>query len=693
MRISFERQFLLAGHGLALVGVAALATTHEVSAVFVAIATVGLAWSAWREWRGTGPQISARAANASMLVSLVLILAPVLLRGTSPVRAIAEFLLVLAALKGAAAKEDRDWLQIYVLSFFQLLAASALTVEPVFALVFVSYLVLAPCVLVLFLLRREVKKSGGGWRLVEETFVEPSLFRSIAATTTVLFLSTLVIFIVFPRMGAGYFSAPFSGGTVLTGFSEEVGGGGVAALKQDDAVALRVTVDRPERIPGTLYWRGVALDHFDGRSWRRRPQELRPLIRAEPGVFTLPERVPPASLVREEVILEPQDSAVLFFAGRPLEIRGRFMDVSIDSIGNLRVLRPIGVRVRYQVLASLAPRRSAPSADAVALPSSLDRRIVELARKEVEGARGERARAEALLGYFRRGFRYTLAPGDPGDEDPLVRFLFETRSGHCEYFASAYAVLLRAAGIPSLVVNGYAGGEWNPYGGYFLIRQRDAHSWVEAYVDGEWRTFDPTPPGDAFERTPRARIANVLDALQMRWYRYVINYALEDQAEAALSLRDAGRRLWESLSADWRRARPEEGGGRSDRRPAAQRWAAIGALGLAVLALWAWRRRHRAGAAIDAPAAATRDYLRMLRALEGRGLHKRSAETPEEFSRRLSGRLDGESERVARITALYEEARFSGRDVPLASIEREVDSLVAALDACRERSPAAPGGA
>ncbi|MBI2962848.1 MAG: DUF3488 domain-containing protein [Deltaproteobacteria bacterium] len=695
MRLCFERQFLLAGHGLALIGVAALATTHEVSPAFVALAGFGWAWSLWREWRGRGPRLSARTANLSMLVALALILAPVLRRGASPVRAIAEFLLVLAALKGVAPKENRDWLQIYVLSFFQLLAAAALTVEPVFALIFLAYLVLAPCVLVLFLLRREVGASGGGRRLAEEPFVEPSLFRSIAATTSVLFVSTLLIFIVFPRMGAGYFSAPFSGGTVLAGFSEEVGAGAVAALKQDDAVALRVTVDRPDLVAQTRYWRGAALDHFDGRSWRRRPQELRPLLRPEPGTFTLSEPAPHASVIREEIILEPQDSAVLFFAGRPLEIRGRFLEVSSDPLGNLRVLRPTGVRIRYELLASLAPRRAAPSAAAVALPSSVDSRIVELARREVEGTRGDPARAAALLRHFRRGFRYTLAPGDPRGEDPLVRFLFETRSGHCEYFASAYAVMLRAVGIPSLVVNGYAGGEWNPYGGYFLIRQRDAHSWVEAYVDGEWRTFDPTPPGAPIERTLRARVADLVDALQMRWHRYVINYTLEDQADAALSLRNAGRRFWERLSADWRRARREENGTpREERWPAGRSRAALGAVVLVGFTLWAWRRRRRAGAAAGAVlSAATRDYLRMLRALEGRGLHKRPGETPEEFSRRASGRLERESERVAQITALYEEARFSGRDVAPASIEREVDSLVAALGAARDRAGATSGGA
>jgi len=201
MKLSFERQFLIGGHTLGAIGVAALATTHQVGTAYVVAALAALAWSLVCEWRRGGWQVPTQAANASMLAALVAILIPVVFRGASPIRAIAEFLLVLAALKFAAAKETRDWVQIYVLSFFHLLAASALTVEPIFALVFLAYLVVAPCVLVLSQLRREVGEAGGSRRLAEETFVEPSLFRSLASMTVVLFVSTLVVFVALPAHG------------------------------------------------------------------------------------------------------------------------------------------------------------------------------------------------------------------------------------------------------------------------------------------------------------------------------------------------------------------------------------------------------------------------------------------------------------------------------------------------------------
>jgi protein-glutamine gamma-glutamyltransferase len=680
MKLSFQQQFVAAGHLLAAVGVCALATTHEVAPGYVAAGLGGLGWGAWREWRGRREGgISERAANACMLAALLLSLAPVVLRGVPAVRAIAEFLLVLTGLKGAARKQDRDWLQILVLSFFQLLSAAALTVEPVFAVLFLAYLLLAPCVLVLFQLRRELGAFPSVHRLDEEPFVELSLFRSLASTTAILFVSTLVIFIVFPRVGAGYFAAPFAGGQVLTGFSEEVGLGSVAALKQDDAVALRVTVDRPELLQTERYWRGAALDYFDGRNWRRRPRELHPLVRPQPGVFTSLIAAPRRSVVRQEVILEPQDSAALFIAGTPLEIRGRFSEVSIDVNGNLRVIRPTGVRTRYEVLAALQPRRTPPTADALALPP-LDQRIVDLARSQVADTSGDAARAEALLRFFRRGFEYTLEPGDPGSQDPLARFLFQTRRGHCEYFASAYAVMLRAVGIPSLVVTGYAGGEWNPYGQYFLIRQSDAHSWVEAYVDGTWRTYDPTPAAVPREPGLRRQMAEAIDALQMRWYRYVINYSLEDQAEAALSVRDASQRLWQNLSHDWWTSfGADRNGARESRIP----WGTAAlVLTLTAIAAWAWRRRSQdARSPQGAMSMVTRSYLRLLRALAARGLEKRAAETPLEYYRRIAPRLDGHAAAVARVTALYHAARFSGRPGSSEALDRAVEEAVISLAA------------
>src|ERR1051326_7387814 len=152
--------------------------------------------------------------------------------------------------------------------------------------------------------------------------------------------------------------------------------------------------------------------------------------------------------------------------------------------------------------------------------------------------------------------------------------------------------MLRAVGIPSVVVNGYSGGEWNPYGSYFVIRQSDAHSWVEAYVGDAWQTFDPTPAGPPRGQSWRRRLADAIDAFEMRWYRYVINFTLEDQAEAALSLRDASRELWRSLSLEWWRSGSDSQEPRSVL--GAFPWKIVAAVVVvALLAAWGWRGGRR----------------------------------------------------------------------------------------------------
>ncbi len=684
--MSFERQFVLASHGLAALGVVALASTQQVGDLYVWVAILALLWSARRGFWGTGFELSPAAANVASVVSLLLVLSPVVLAGAAPIRAIAEFLLVLTAMKSLATKRSRDWLQIYVLAFFELVSASALTIEPVFAVLFLGYLLAAPWVLVLFVLRRELGDKGCAARLATEPFVEPSLFRSVATVTFLLFLFTVAIFVFFPRVGAGYLGSGLGRGSALTGFSDEVGLSDVSALKEDQTVAMRVTVTRQgELLKNRFYWRGAALDSFDGRRWRRDREGARPLPRSAPGVFFVTDAERRSTFVNEDIILEPSTSPALFTAGRVLEIHGRFPAVTIDGLGNLRSASLAGVRARYQLLASLGPRDTAPTAASYEIPP-VDPRIVELARAVVTDHATETARADALVAFFAKGFRYTLAPGDPGDADPLARFLFETRRGHCEYFASSLAVMLRAAGIAAVVVNGYAGGQWNPYGEYFLIRQSDAHSWVEAHVDGRWQTLDATPYSGERAASLEEGVAAILDSYRMRWYRYVVNYSLEDQAGIALSLRGTSHGLWKGLSSDaWRRGwlwltglAEERGGSRRSELPSPL---AIAAALLAAGAV-AFGIRRRSRARTGAVSWPTERYLELLRLLGRRGFDKKPHETPDEFCRRIAPGLDGEAAAIERLTALYQEARFSGRHGERAPLRSEIDGL---LDTLGER--------
>jgi hypothetical protein len=203
-------------------------------------------------------------------------------------------------------------------------------------------------------------------------------------------------------------------------------------------------------------------------------------------------------------------------------------------------MRATGVRVQYEVLSELPPRpRPLPAgADGDAgfppaiearylqLPENLDPRVRELAADIVGGAVGAMDKAARVESHLKANYAYSLQlDWEPGPQ-PVSTFLLSAKRGHCEYFASSMAVLLRASGVPTRLVNGFLMGEYNAIGDHYLVRESDAHSWVEVFVPGSgWREFDPTPPGpDRTELTLAYRLAQYLDAMEMYWNSYVLIY-------------------------------------------------------------------------------------------------------------------------------------------------------------------------
>src|SRR5205814_9888478 len=239
-------------------------------------------------------------------------------------------------------------------------------------------------------------------------------------------------------------------------------------------------------------------------------------------------------------------------------------------------------------------------------------------------------------------------------------FLFVRRAGNCEYFASALAVMLRVVGIPSRVVNGFQRGEWNPYGGYWVVRMRDAHSWVEAHVGTGWITLDPSPRGDA-PAAPLSTVTLYLDGLRMRWYRYVVGWSRQDQVHAA----GAVRRLAWSLPTT-----PGWAGTRAMRTPSL-----VLAVGVVVGAAVVWGAR-RARVAPRAPLPTF--YTRALARLARRGLRPGLYETAREFSARVGAEIPVLVTPLSRITTAYEAARFGGQN-PTPQESRDLLELAARL--------------
>lgn len=312
----------------------------------------------------------------------------------------------------------------------------------------------------------------------------------------------VMLFLLFPRVAGPLWGVP-ADHSASAGLSDHMAPGGISELSLSDAVAFRVDFDSEIPPPWLRYWRGPVLTSFDGREWTM-------LAQRSSGTFARAEGRP----VIYTVTLEAHWKQWLF----ALDLPGSLPQVAAESDADgmstdanalltrdqqLVARMPITQPVRYQQTSNLRdsyPAQPGPELDReirqnLELPppdAHSNPRTLELAQalraKHVDDAEY----IEAVLDHFnKKEFFYTLTPPLLGD-NPVDGFLFETRRGFCEHYASAFVVLLRAAGIPARVVTGYQGGSINPTGGYMIVRQSDAHAWAEALVGGQWRRYDPT---------------------------------------------------------------------------------------------------------------------------------------------------------------------------------------------------------
>ena len=371
--------------------------------------------------------------------------------------------------------------------------------------------------------------------------------RALARRSAVMLLQAaplmLVLFVLFPRIQGPLWALPRGGSEARSGLSDTMSPGSVASLSLSDEVAFRVEFDGPPPAPPTLYWRGPVLEDFDGRTWKPGP----------PTVARADAPLPPGPGLRQVITLEPQDLRWMF----ALELPDAAPEGSVLTAAHeLLALRPVRSRLRYAVSSHPEPR-PAPSGEvqrlarATRLPVGANPRAVALGRSWREEGGDARTRVERALAMFReQPFTYTLAPPLLG-ADPVDEFLFGTRRGFCEHFASAFVVLMRAAGVPARVVTGYQGGELNPVGGYLVVRQSDAHAWAEVWDGSGWQRVDPTaavspqrvesgvaaalPEGDPLPAAARApawlrQLRFTADSLANGWNQWVLGYSRERQA-------------------------------------------------------------------------------------------------------------------------------------------------------------------
>jgi len=665
--------YLLVADGLAALVLGGLLA--PASALVVGVAVVGSWWQAsLRRRLAEVPRLGAALVTlAALAVTLeVLVIAPAMLE------AFVHLLVFLLLIKLYTRRTLRELRDIAFLAFFMLVAVAPATTSVVFLGILIVFLVGGTWLLLLRHLMIEADSAAAPPLRVGRDLIGLSLAAS-AATIAI----TAVLFVIIPRVGQAALPLRSQASRMVSGFSDRVELGAFGEIEADAAVVMRVHLKdwqgagggRPETLPN-LRWRGMALDAFDGRAWTVSRRTLRLTLRRQLPVPFAVHQYYGGPVLTQEIYLEPIGSDMVFAAPRVLRLHGRSDFVILDDLGNIAVPAP-SARLNYTVESEPEPvdPRRANVADARVPPDprwlarytqlpDLAPRIADLAREITAGSEDHYEAATRLSMWLGRNLRYTRALQRTTDLPPLEEFLFVQRAGNCEYFAAALAVMARSRGIPARVVNGFQRGEWNPYGDYFMVRLRDAHSWVEVFVRGAgWITLDPSPRVGVETPVAAARSALWLDSLRLSWYRYVVTWSLHDQLSAAESVRRTTS-SWTALA-----QRPWDAA-------ALPRVALALLVGTAaVVALVRWRR----GVSADGGPVMPRFYARALRALARRGLTPADGETAREFAGRATA-VAGTP--LVRLTGVYERVRFGSMALSAAEAA-EVEAWVTALEKAR----------
>jgi len=509
--------------------------------------------------------------------------------------------------------------------------------------------------------------------------------------TVVLLLGALVaaaaLFFALPRRSGGYLSAFAPNNQFISGFSESVELGQIGQIQQSSVVVMHIQIAGDVTGRHSLLWRGVALSLFDGRRWqspetfiallpRFRSYDLGKYERADEADSSMRGR---RSNLQYHISMEPVGTNVFFFAGHPTELRGDYGALSMDYNGSIFNNGARGPINEYEATSDISDVAAADLAAAdrayppaislnyLQLPN-VDPRVPVLARQVTASAANNYERAVSLERYLQTNLGYTLDLGDRVPADPIANFLFERKRGHCEYFASSMAVMLRELGIPSRIVNGFRGGEFNDLTGSYIVRAREAHSWVEAYFPGHgWVPFDPTPAASFSPSSGWRRALLYLDAAREFWRDWVVNYDFMRQLEVGRKADDVGRGLLQNVDARWRKFyRSLVDRVRHARTTISPVKAAAWVVGvsawLALLInlrkiLRLLKRRQLAKDPASAPKlAATIWYERMTTTVSKQGWEKRPSQTPSEFVRIIEDPALRRA--VGRFTERYQRARF-----------------------------------
>jgi transglutaminase-like putative cysteine protease len=703
------------------VTMAVLAVTLAQSASLWAVALTVLLGT-WAMLRPLPPVSSKLAQNlwtAGIVLALVYSGVRALMFGAELLVAGVDFLLLMVVQRLFNRQRCREHMQLLMLGAVLMVIAAVIDAELHYPILLGLYLPTAVLALIVNHLLGEGERLGRRVEFEVDRYGTRELARlgrAAGQVALIAFVVGLLTFVAFPRFGAGVFLRGNLYGRETVGFSDTVMLGGFGTIKSDATVVMHIEVldGDPQAKRLTWHLRGSAFDSYQAGRWARSREALHGRLSAALGYWLLseagelPGRVVAAPYrfggrsgrtietrsipgfaaddltVRALVTMEDIGTDLLFAAGRPLAFslapRGPLEErnhLGADVDDQVRVLdrQPgplqyefvsrIGEPTRTELLAIGDPAPAPELLPYVARPE-LSPEFHALALEITEGATTRLAKVEAVRRYLLDNYSYSLDQPlsdrvRDGEIDPIEGFLFDTKAGHCEYFATAMALLLREVDVPTRNVNGFYGAHYNNVGEFYAVRQADAHSWVEVYFEQlGWVTFDPTPPsgrtaGDDAPWFPQ--LANLTDALRDAYLEYVIDYDLSNQLEALerIGVERRGFRL----HVEWRQFAP---------------WL-FGSVGVGVL-VWVglrWRRRQRNRVAPEVAI-----YQLLLVGMARRAKPRHEHESALAWAKRLRDEGAAEAPALTEFARRYDALRFAA-DPPSPAMLIELRTLAEAV--------------
>ncbi|MFL6193896.1 MAG: transglutaminaseTgpA domain-containing protein [Thermoanaerobaculia bacterium] len=584
---------------------------------------------------------------------------------------------------------ERDKWQAAIGVFFLFLAAMGTSVHPTIVLYLIGFLTLTLVLLTRFAFLHVL--SGFGREDPALANIPLRGFLLLAMVGVIVL--AVPMFMLLPRVRAPFIVGR-GGGTGVTleaaGFSDQVTLDSIGRIRGSREVAMRVLDESRAGEDIEMRFKAATYDVYQGGTWRRSPAKGE--LRRRPGrgvsfrlgqqrparwatIFLQPLRSQSMPLPVETAIIQPRTPALLIDQGGAVSFTFSPLEVAQYKVG----------LASSPVLAGAPPNGpSDPSLDLAGVTP----RIKALAG-QVLGQGTPAQRAQRLENHLMEKYAYTLDFVGRTADNPIEDFLFRYHSGQCEYFASSMVLMLRSQGIPARLVTGFLGGEYNPFEGYYIVRDNNAHAWVEAYLAGEgWRIFDPTPPAGrpADENEGTFLLAQqAWDFVLFRWDRYVLTFGLYDQLRIFGGLREVWNNLWSVFRRDKPDAARPSSPGLGNLGPGsvdvkARRLPDVPlplALGLTLLAAAVWILYLR----MKPPLTATAAYRRLRRRIGRSGSALPESTPPLAVQREAEIRYPAAAEPAAQVIDFYLRESFGGQALE----DEDLESLKAALDEAEKR--------